>query len=184
MFCGECGTKNEKGAKFCEKCGAKLEVAEEKKESPKAQQQPVKTSKPMTKQNKIIIAAVSAVVVLLIAFVAVGSSLASPKRLVKNYIDAISTKNYDKLYSYMVNVESGDKTFVSKDAFKEIYKAQESEMRKITNYQLGNIEYGLGKLTATVPVTYTYEGGSGEKDVDIKLQKSNKKHYFSLISGN
>jgi hypothetical protein len=31
MFCGECGTKNEKGAKFCEKCGAKLEVAEEKK---------------------------------------------------------------------------------------------------------------------------------------------------------
>lgn len=49
MFCGECGTKNEKGAKFCEKCGAKLEVAEEKKESPKAQQQPVKTSKPMTK---------------------------------------------------------------------------------------------------------------------------------------
>ena len=42
MFCGECGTKNEKGAKFCEKCGAKLEVAEEKKESPKAQQQPVK----------------------------------------------------------------------------------------------------------------------------------------------
>ena len=69
MFCGECGTKNEKGAKFCEKCGAKLEVAEEKKESPKAQQQPVKTSKPMTKQNKIIIAAVSAVVVLLIAFV-------------------------------------------------------------------------------------------------------------------
>ena len=175
MFCGECGTKNEKGAKFCEKCGAKLEVAEEKKESPKAQQQPVKTSKPMTKQNKIIIAAVSAVVVLLIAFVAVGSSLASPKRLVKNYMDAISTKNYDKLYSYMVNVESGDKTFVSKDAFKEIYKAQESEMRKITNYQLGNIEYGLGKLTATVPVTYTYEGGNGEKDVDIKLQKSNKK---------
>ena len=62
MFCGECGTKNEKGAKFCEKCGAKLEVAEEKKESPKAQQQPVKTSKPMTKQNKIIIAAVSALV--------------------------------------------------------------------------------------------------------------------------
>lgn len=90
-------------------------------------------------------------------------------------MDAISTKNYDKLYSYMVNVESGDKTFVSKDAFKEIYKAQESEMRKITNYQLGNIEYGLGKLTATVPVTYTYEGGNGEKDVDIKLQKSNKK---------
>ena len=91
MFCGECGTKNEKGAKFCEKCGAKLEVAEEKQESPKTQQQPVKTSKPMTKQNKIIIAAVSAVVVLLIAFVAVGSSLASPKRLVKNYMDAIST---------------------------------------------------------------------------------------------
>ena len=52
---------------FCEKCGAKLEVAEEKKESPKAQQQPVKTSKPMTKQNKIIIAAVSAVALIMVA---------------------------------------------------------------------------------------------------------------------
>ena len=25
MFCGECGKKNEKGAKFCEECGAKLQ---------------------------------------------------------------------------------------------------------------------------------------------------------------
>ncbi len=58
---------------------SKIRSCRRKKESPKAQQQPVKTSKPMTKQNKIIIAAVSAVVVLLIAFVAVGSSLASPK---------------------------------------------------------------------------------------------------------
>ena len=30
MFCGQCGTKNEKGAAFCENCGAKLkEVSKE-----------------------------------------------------------------------------------------------------------------------------------------------------------
>lgn len=31
MYCGECGYKNEKGAKFCEKCGSKLEVPKENK---------------------------------------------------------------------------------------------------------------------------------------------------------
>ena len=39
MFWGECGTKNAKNAKFCEKCGAKLEVEEapvEKKTASKA----------------------------------------------------------------------------------------------------------------------------------------------------
>ena len=30
MFCGECGAKNKKGSAFCEKCGSKLEVEEEK----------------------------------------------------------------------------------------------------------------------------------------------------------
>ena len=41
MYCGECGTKNEKDAKFCENCGAALEQEEEKKEEreKKSQQQ-------------------------------------------------------------------------------------------------------------------------------------------------
>ncbi len=30
VFCGECGTKNEKGAAYCENCGAKLEENEVK----------------------------------------------------------------------------------------------------------------------------------------------------------
>ena len=30
MFCAKCGTKNKENAKFCEKCGNKLEFSEEK----------------------------------------------------------------------------------------------------------------------------------------------------------
>ena len=32
MVCSKCGTKNKSGAKFCEKCGNKLEVPKETKE--------------------------------------------------------------------------------------------------------------------------------------------------------
>ena len=44
MFRGECGTKNKKGAAFCEECGAKLEVEEkeEKKSSSKESKEEVK----------------------------------------------------------------------------------------------------------------------------------------------
>ena len=37
MFCGQCGTKNEKGAAFCENCGAKLkEVSKEESKEKEA----------------------------------------------------------------------------------------------------------------------------------------------------
>ena len=35
MFCGECGTKNEKGAAFCENCGAKLKEVPKEEEKEK-----------------------------------------------------------------------------------------------------------------------------------------------------
>lgn len=175
MFCGECGAKNEKGAKFCEKCGAKMATPEGKKTEPqKAQPQQVKAKKPMSKQSKIIIAAVSAFLVLLIVFVSIGSSLSNPTRVAKSYMEAMKKKDYNKLYSLVVDIESGDKTFVDKKAFSTIMDKQ--GLVEVTNYSLDKVEYGIGKLTATVPATYTCKGGSGEKEIDIKLQKSDKKN--------
>lgn len=174
MFCGECGTKNQKGAKFCEKCGAKMATDEVRVEPQKVNNQPVKAKTPMTKQTKIIIAAVSAFVVLLVVFVSIGNSLANPTRVAKSYMDAMTKKDYNKLYSLVVDVENGDKTFIDKKAFSTIMNKQ--ELLDVTNYKLGKVEYGLGKLTATVPATYTYKGGSSEKEINVKLQKSDKKN--------
>lgn len=171
MFCGECGTKNEKGAQFCEKCGAKLEVEETKKTTS------TKTNKqPMKKQTKLIIGLVSGFVVLLIALFVIGSSLTKPEHIVKSYMEARVKQDYSKLYDYMVDVKSGDKTFVSKQAF--INVAKENDKTKVINYTVGNMVYDLGKLTGTVKVNYTLEGSSSTKEDDVKLKKSDKKSFL------
>ncbi len=52
MFCGKCGTKNKSGAKFCEKCGNKLEEPEKTKKKPKQEKQ--NTNNDKEKANDII----------------------------------------------------------------------------------------------------------------------------------
>lgn len=181
MFCGKCGAKNEAGAKFCEKCGAslsgeKVETLDDKPTGGMPNQPIVKEKKPLSKQVKIIIAAVSAFVVLLIVFISVGTSMSNPNKVVEGYMKALATKDYDKLYTYLVDIENGDKTFVSKEAFKNSKKTVKDSEIEYLNYQVGRGTYGLGRLTYAAPVTYTYKGGSTEKTEEVVLQKSDKKN--------
>lgn len=173
MFCPECGTKNEKGSMFCEKCGTKLEGSAPKKAQPKKQ---TTTSKPMSKKTIILIVAISCAVVLLCSVYGVLASKTKPENIVKNYMKARTTNDYSKMYDYMVDVQEGDKTFVSKEAFVNIGKQEESS--KIQNYKVGKRVYSLGKLTSTVVVNYTEEGTTGSKEMVITLKKSNKKAYL------
>ena len=176
MFCSECGTKNEKGAQFCEKCGAKLEAEETESKSTKKSVQKNKDKQPMTKQKKLIIGLVALCAVALIALYAVGSSITKPENIVKDYMDAMVKKDYAKLYDYMVDVKTGDTTFVSKDVFVNL--AKENDKNKIVNYTVGAVTYDLGKLTGTVKVNYTSEGSSSAKEIDVKLKKADKKAYL------
>lgn len=50
MYCGNCGTKNEEGAKFCENCGAKLEDTLEQQPAPATEE--MQESVPETKKGK------------------------------------------------------------------------------------------------------------------------------------
>ena len=61
MYCGECGTKNEKDAKFCENCGAALEQ-EEKKEGKREKKSAAKARKPISKSKKILIGVICLIV--------------------------------------------------------------------------------------------------------------------------
>lgn len=185
MFCGECGTKNAKNAKFCEKCGAKLEVEEapvEKKTTSKANAEKKETAKNVTdnkpvkkglsKTVKWIIIGSSIFVALLITFIIWGSIVTKPSHIVDNFMNAFASEDYEKVYEYVVEEPTGDTTFVSKSAFANIMK--NNAAKKIANYTVGNTTYDVGGLVATVPVSYTYTDSKSANDVKFSLTDSGK----------
>lgn len=166
MFCGECGTKNETGAQFCEKCGAKLEVEQTVTHvaAPK---------KPMSKKTKVIIGVVVAVVVALVgAYMYVGS-LVTPEKVALKYFKAYAANDADTLYDVMNIQES---KFVSKKLLKEVIK--DNEDIKIANYSVKDSEVSEDALSTTVTITYVEEGSSKEKTKDIKLIKNKDKKWM------
>lgn len=172
MFCGECGAKNNKQDAFCSECGAPLVHEEEVKQE--VTTNVVKTpKKPMSKKNKIIIAVIAVVVLLLGIGYKVGSDATDPKKVAEDYIQATISQDGDKLYKYL-ELE-GDKTFVSKKIFKNLLKANKQSTSSIENYKITDVEYGEGELTAEVKFTYTIKGSSSEKTDSINLTKQKEK---------
>lgn len=159
MFCGECGTKNNKGDLFCSNCGAKLEV-----EKPK---------KVLNKKNKLLIIIAVVLIVILFGSYKIVSGLTSPKNIAKKYISAVVNNDSDKLYKYL-GID-GDKTFVTKNSFKKII---ESNKNDIDNYSITDVEYGEGKLTAKVRFSYTIKSSNGEKHDTVSLTKQKGKKYL------
>ena len=203
MFCGECGTKNAKNAKFCEKCGAKLEVEEapvEKEEKKKtaskktpenketsevvAEKKPVKNetvNKPVKKGLSPLIKGLiiggSCFVALVIALVVWASIITKPAHIVNNIMKAFTNETYEDIYEYMISEEpTGDTTFVSKTAFANIIR--KTATKKVADYTVGTTTYSLGNLVATVPVSYTYTGGKSADDVKFTFTKTGEKRFL------
>ena len=174
MFCGECGAKLKKGDMFCGECGAKVKHQEEVTKTVKkgTSSSTTNSKKPMDKKTKIIIGIVAIVAVALFGLYQVFNNMYSPKSVAKDYVDALMKKDASKLYSYL-EIE-GDKTFVSKNAFKELLE-DESYSIDIQNYTITKVDYATGKLSATVTVTYTTKSSSSEKTKTISLTKGKDK---------
>lgn len=201
MFCSECGTKNAKGSKFCEKCGAKLEVEEApkekktttKKETKKEEKpvkkeaikeevasvsEPVKVNPPKKKGLSPAIfwtiIGSSAFVAIVVAFFIFASIITKPAHVVSNIMKSLASENYEDVYEYVIDEEpTGDTTFVSKTAFANIMK--DTVTKKIENYSVGTTTYGIANLTATVPVSYTYTDGSTSNDIKFYFSNTGKK---------
>ena len=201
MFCSECGTKNEKGSKFCEKCGAKLEVEEAPKEKKTtAKKETKKEEKPAKKEaveevktselvkanptkkkglSPVILWTIigsSAVVVMVIAFVIWGSIVTKPGHIAEKFMKAYANEDYRELYDYMVDVNEGDMTFVSEDAFVNIMKKNNN--KKISNYTVGDTKYTFGNLAASVPVSYTYTDSTTAKETTLTFTKGSGHKYL------
>lgn len=182
MFCGECGTKNAKGAKFCESCGATL--VEEKsgtktktdKKTANNDSLATKVNK-MSKQNKIIMSIIVVIVVIFIAFYAIMSSKLSPKAIAEDYFLAVANVDANKLYKYLDIDES---EFTTKDMFVKITgeNTDGDDKMKVANYTVGNAKKELTGLSTTVTITYVLDGEKDSKTADITLVKQKSKKYF------
>lgn len=182
MFCGECGTKNAKGAKFCESCGATL--VEEKsvpntktdKKTTNNDNLATKVSK-MSKQNKIIMGIVIAIVVIFIAFYAIMSSKLSPKAIAEDYFLAVANVDANKLYKYLDIDES---EFTTKDMFVKVMEesTDDDDKMKVANYTVGNAKKELTGLSTTVTITYVLDGKKDSETADITLVKQKSKKYL------
>lgn len=173
MFCGECGAKNKKNDVFCSECGAPLvqEIAQETNTNIVK-----KPRQPMSKKKKIIVAVIVAIVVVLGIGYKIGSDMTNPKTVAKDYIQAITDQDGDRLYKYFEL--DGDKTFVTKKIFKSLIEDNKNGSSGIENYKITDVEYSDGKLSAKVKFTYTIKGSSTEETDTINLTKQKGKKFL------
>ena len=93
MFCGECGFKNEPGAKFCAECGKPLNTDEKTEEKKAPKKVTPKERKPMSKKAKIGLTAGIIIVILLVIGFVIGKNLTDPKKIASDYFDKEAGKN-------------------------------------------------------------------------------------------
>lgn len=183
MFCGQCGTKNEKGAAFCENCGAKLkEVSkEESKEKESTVKKVEKKKKDLSKKQKILIAVIAIVLVVSFGYYKSLEKKASPETLVKNYLNAINNQDYETIYN-MLDVSSSSE-FVTKKAYKEALAKMIQSKGELGTINVGTVSYEDGGLKAVVSFTSSkYKSNSiltSDNSLKINLTKiAGKKYVF------
>ena len=199
MFCGECGTKNASGAKFCEKCGSSLaaEPAAEpvKTKSTKASKKTVKAAapqepeqqsepekkapkQPMKKKTKVILILAVVLAALLGGAYYYGDSITNPTAVANDYVNALTTKNFDKLYQY-ANI-SGDTTFATREQFDKVM-SDLLDSADTYNYTVGNAVVSPDGMTAVVPIKAIK--GSTTRDLDLTLTRdASEKRYLIFNS--
>ncbi len=168
MFCGECGTKNEKGSIYCENCGHKLENAEPLKK--KVKENP---KKPMDKKQKTILSVVVVIVVLFVGLFMYMGNLCKPENVALKYFKAVASKDVDDLYSVLY-LEKSD--FVNKKILKD--KLKDEKEIELANYKVKKGDVDKDDLSTSVKITYVEEGSSREKYQTVKLVKSKKKKWL------
>lgn len=101
MFCAKCGTKNKEGAKFCEKCGEKLEEPKENKTISKINDK----IKNIPKKVKVCIGI--AIIIIIATIVSLTILLNNPVKKVEDYL-ASYYNNYNENYDNTELVKIGE----------------------------------------------------------------------------
>ncbi|MBR3229584.1 MAG: zinc-ribbon domain-containing protein [Bacilli bacterium] len=160
MFCGECGKKNEKGAKFCEECGAKLQ-SDAKKEIHE-----------FGTKNKKLIILICALVVSIFGIYKFLIGKYGPEAIAKDYFLAVMNADADSIYDYL-DIKEGE--FTSKKIFKKVFNVQKEDL---VNYSVSSFEKASDGLTATVHISYTLKGKSSSDSANINLVRDKKNKFL------
>lgn len=192
MYCPNCGTKNEDGAKFCAECGASIEgnIASQNTADKVAPQinaapfEPAAATAPaksfvMTTKTKVIIAASAAAVVFLVilfaVFYFVGAKATDPQKVVKQYISYKVSYDYGNLYDTLA-IPKGD--FTTKKQFLDImdrnYKVTAERVKTISIRELPKST----KSNKIYIVSYTTKFNSSPKTEIVKLVRDSKAWLF------
>lgn len=167
IYCGECGSKNQKDSLFCENCGSKLEHNEndfKEKRIPKK----------LTKTQKIIMLITLLIIGIFVILYLILSKITSPEAIAKKFMKDY-TSSYSNLYNYL-DLDD-DTTFASKEIFKELVK-DELGNTDINNYKITGVTYSPNNLIATVKVSYTKKGSNKEYNMDLRLNKDDDKKWL------
>lgn len=125
MYCGKCGTKNELGAKFCEKCGSKLEQDTTNK-TPKKENKTLKNVKEKVNKTpkKVKIGIGIAIIIIIATIITLAILLNNPVKRVEDYLTSYYN-NYTEDYGNEELVKIGDILKNNKD--------KESTLKSISN---------------------------------------------------
>jgi len=153
IFCPECGQKNETTSGFCESCGAKLVDNQPIVSAPAAPAPAkagvnfsfapiVKTIKNIPKKVKMIAAAAVALVVVIVAFFAIGNAVTDPSGIAKGYFKAVSSGNYEEAFKYL-SLDTSE--FVNKESFAKYMDERGGKIEDLVNFSI--TEQGKEKMS-------------------------------------
>lgn len=162
-FCPNCGTKNANGARFCEKCGIRLEEPERNQKNGVR-----KAPREISMVKKITIVEMMILAVMLCFFWIIGSSESNPESVAGKYFRAYANQDWEKVYDL-----SGYSTgkFLQKEQFVEMMSARDTQ--EITDFEI-TADGQTSKVQRSFSVQYITDG----EDVNyeqLRLLKQSEK---------
>ena len=199
MYCGKCGTKNELGAKFCEKCGSKLEQDTTNK-TPKKENKTLKNVKEKVNKTpkKVKIGIGIAIIIIIATIITLAILLNNPVKRVEDYLTSYYN-NYTEDYGNEELVKIGDILKNNKDKestlesisnqiqktinnwvknFNKSYKNEEALEKEFT--KLKGILDEINRYFNGLEYVLTYEDYYSYYEEIYELYSS-KSNYFSAI---
>lgn len=164
MFCEECGTKNKKGATFCENCGHQMNNESGDNGS--------KKTIVFDKKKKVCAGIIAVVLVALISIYSYLSNASKPENVALKYFKACANNDVNTIYS-VASVEESD--FVNKKLLKESLK--DSKKTSLVNYKIAEVKNANG-ISAVVRIAYIDSASNHEKIKVVNLVKSKKSGLF------